>query len=123
MAIGSRRTTPTAPVAAAVVSEASVAPMNVPCCQLKDWNTSGMSARRRAPNRIALIGTPSGACHFDEIVGQRVAGTVNRLFGWAAASPLWGVQGRPRQSFAEAGGGSSWPSHQTVLSGRSATFV
>ena len=31
IAIGSRRTTPTAPVAAAVVSEESVAPMKVPC--------------------------------------------------------------------------------------------
>jgi hypothetical protein len=90
---------------------------------LKDWNTSGMSARRRAPNRIALIGTPSGACHFGDMVGQRSAGTVKRLLGWAADSPLRGVQGRPRQSIADAGAGSSWPSHHTVLSGRSATFV
>ncbi len=51
------------------------------------------------------------------------AGTVKRLFGWAAGSPLLGVQGRPRQSIAEAGAGSSCPSHHTVLSGRSATFV
>src|ERR671917_283651 len=59
IAIGSRRTTPTAPVAAAVVSEARVAPRNVPCCQSK-----------------ALAGT-----------------------------------------------GSSWPSHHSVPSDRSATFV
>jgi hypothetical protein len=32
MAIGSRRKTPTLPVAAAVVSDHSVAPRNVPCC-------------------------------------------------------------------------------------------
>jgi len=34
-AIGSRRTMPTAPVAAAVVSEATDAPTPTPCCQLR----------------------------------------------------------------------------------------
>ena len=36
MAMGSRRVTPTAPVLAAVVSEAIVAPTNTPCCQPND---------------------------------------------------------------------------------------
>ena len=45
MAIGSRRVTPTAPVAAAVVSEAIVAPTKTPCCQLRDSYTSGANAR------------------------------------------------------------------------------
>src|SRR5436309_8148702 len=82
-----------------------------------------MSACRRPPKRIALMGTPSGLCHAGEMEGHWVAGTVNRLFGCAAGSPLAGVQGRPRQSRAFAGGGSSCPSHQTVPSGRSATLV
>src|SRR5262249_45728599 len=110
-------------VAAAVVSEPSVAPRNVPCCQSKAWKTSGIRARRRAPKRIALIGTPCGASHAGEIVGHRSAGTVKRLFAWAAGAALRGVHGRPRQSIADGGGGSSWPSHQAVPSGRSATFV
>ena len=37
IAIGSRRTTPTAPAAAAVVSEAMIEPTKTPCCQLRDW--------------------------------------------------------------------------------------
>ncbi len=37
MAMESRRTMPTAPVAAAVVSEATAAPMSTPCCQLRAW--------------------------------------------------------------------------------------
>jgi hypothetical protein len=36
MAIGSRRTTPTAPTAAAVVSDESVAPTKVPWVQSRD---------------------------------------------------------------------------------------
>ena len=73
---------------------------------------------------MALIGHALAAPgRLGESVGHRSAGTVKRLFAWAAGSPLCGVQGRPRQSMAEAGGGSSWPSHHTVLSGRRATFV
>src|SRR5207302_11052577 len=123
MAIGSRRRTPTFPVAAAVVSEESVAPRKTPCCQLRDWNTSGTVRCRRAPNSIAEIGTPSGFSHSGEIDGQRLACVVNRLFGCAAFSVDFGVQGRPCQSSAFSGGGSSCPSHHGVPSGRRATFV
>src|SRR5574342_203121 len=110
MAIGSRRTTPTAPVAAAVVSEAKVAPRNVPCCQLYDWKTTGTSFCRRAPKRIALIGTPCGFSHSGEYVGHCLSDTVKREFGCAAGLLLLGSHGLPRQSCAFFGGGSSCPS-------------
>ncbi len=61
IAIGSRRTTPTAPVAAAVVSEESVAPMKVPWIQSRDSVTSGTVVLRRPPKKIAEIGTPLGS--------------------------------------------------------------
>jgi hypothetical protein len=54
---------------------------------------------------------------------QLIAGVVKRLFGCAAFSVEAGVHGRPCQSIASAGGGSSCPSHHGVPSGRSATFV
>jgi hypothetical protein len=41
MAIGSRRSTPTLPVAAAVVSDDRVAPRKVPWVQLRASKTSG----------------------------------------------------------------------------------
>src|SRR3990172_6704075 len=105
MAMGSRRTTPTAPVVAAVVSEASVAPRKVPCCQLNAWTTSGISFCRRTPKRMALIGTPVGFSHWGEIDGHWLAGDVNRLFGWAAGSPLAGVHAPPPPARAGLGGG------------------
>ena len=58
MAMGSRRSTPTAPAAAAVVSDEQVAPMKTPCCQSRDWVTSGMVFSRRPPKMIASSGTP-----------------------------------------------------------------
>jgi len=63
IAIGSRRTTPTAPVAAAVVSLESVAPMNVPWFQSRASVTSGIVVLRRPPKRIASIGTPRGSSY------------------------------------------------------------
>ncbi len=42
---------------------------------------------------------------------------VKRLFGCAAFSDDAGVHGRPCQSSASAGAGSSWPSHHGVPSG------
>src|SRR5271167_378225 len=104
MAIGSRRTTPTAPVAAAVVSDAMVAPRNTPCCQLRDWYTSGMSVARRPPNRIAEIGTPLGSSQCGDIDGHWCAGVVKRELGCAALVSLAGVHGRPCQSSASWGG-------------------
>ena len=47
MAKGSRRRLPTAPAAAAVVSDAMIEPRNTPCAQSKDWKTSG--THRGAP--------------------------------------------------------------------------
>src|SRR5689334_25313261 len=123
MAIGSRRSTPTLPVAAAVVSDESVAPRNVPCCQFHDSYTSGTRRCRRAPKRIASIGTPLGLSNSGESVEHCEAGVVNRLLGCAAFSGDLGVHGRPCQSIASGGGGSSCPSHHGVPSGRSATFV
>src|SRR5882724_7511199 len=78
MAIGSRRVIPTSPVAAAVVSEAIIAPTNTPCCQSKDSYTSGATRALRPPKINAEIGTPSGASHFGEILGDCGAGTVYR---------------------------------------------
>src|SRR5437764_15340779 len=109
MAIGSRRSTPTFPVAAAVVSEERVAPRKTPCCQLRDWKTSGTVRCRRAPNKMAEIGTPSGFSHSGEIDGHRLAGVVDRLFGCAAFSRDFVVQARPWQPRAFSGGGSTRP--------------
>ena len=61
IAIGSRRTTPTSPVAAAVVSDERVAPMKVPWTQSRDSVTSGTVVLRRPPKKIAEIGTPLGS--------------------------------------------------------------
>ena len=73
---------------------------------------------------MALMGTPSGLSNSGLRQGQLRAGAVKRLLGCAAFSGLCGVQGRPRQSMARAGGVLLRPSHQTVLSLRSsATFV
>ena len=63
IAIGSRRTTPTCPTAAAVVSLDSVAPMNVPWTQSRASVTRGIVVLRRPPNRIASIGTPRGSSY------------------------------------------------------------
>ncbi len=70
IAIGSRRTLPTLPSAAAVCSLESVAPMKVPCCQSNDCVTSGIVSLRRPPNRIAEIGTPCGSSHSGARIGH-----------------------------------------------------
>ena len=73
---------------------------------------------------MALMGTPSGLSNSGLRHGQLRAGAVKRLLGCAAFSGLCGVQGRPRQSIARAGGVLFSPSHHTVLSLRSrATLV
>src|SRR3954452_24990475 len=127
IAIGSRRTLPTAPAAAAVVSEPTVAPTYTPALQLNAWYTSGIVAARRPPKMIALIGTPSGSSQAGSIVGHCDAGAVNREFGCAAFAPvslpISGVQRFPCQSRHSAGGSSVIPSHHTPPSGVSATFV
>src|SRR5919112_4676314 len=97
MAIGSRRTTPTAPVAAAVVSLESVAPMKTPCTQSRDSVTSGTVVFRRPPNRIAEIGTPFGSSYSGARIGHWLIGVQNRLFGWLDGSSGSGVQALPFQ--------------------------
>ena len=113
--MGSRRTTPTSPVAAAVVSEATEAPTNTPWVQSRASITRGATFALRPPKTMAEIGTPCGSSNFGEMLGHWLAGAVKRLLGCAAFSLLAGVQGLPRQSVAWAGGGER-PSHQGCLS-------
>src|SRR5712664_2093345 len=124
--MGSRRTTPTLPVIAAVVTEPSVAAMYTPSSQLGASTTSGTVDERRPPKTNAEIGTPAGSSHFESIDGHCVAGTVKRALGCAASLPCLlsaAVQGLPRQSMRRAGGSPVMPSHQTSPSGVIATFV
>src|SRR5215472_15033023 len=87
MAIGSRRTTPIAPLCcAAVVSEATEAAANTPWFQSYAWKTSGAVRARRPPKMNAEIGTPCGSLNLGEIDGHWIAGAVKREFGCAALS-------------------------------------
>src|SRR5260221_5679371 len=120
---GSRRRLPTAPAAAAVVSDVMIDPRNTPCCQERDWKTSGTTDARRPPKRIAEIGTPAPSSHSGAIAGSWLAGAVKRALAFAAGVPLSGVQRSPRQSVSEAGTSSVIDSHQTSPSSVSAVFV
>src|SRR5919112_6174271 len=123
IAIGSRRTTPTAPVAAAVVSDESVAPMNVPCTQSRDSVMRGTVVLRRPPKKMAEIGTPCGSSYSSARIGHWVIGVQNREFGCEEGSSLSGVQSWCFQLVRCAGGSSVMPSHQTSPSSVSATLV
>src|SRR5690606_33478110 len=112
--------TPTAPVAAAVVSEPMAAPTSTPCAQSRASNTSGTRLARRPPKTMALIGTPCGASACGVHEGHWRALTVKREFG-CAAGPLAGSYGRPCQS--SAGTRLSRPSHQGWPSSVTATLV
>ena len=114
---------PTAPVAAAVVSEAIVAPRKTPCSQSKASCTSGTTLERRPPKRNASIGTPAGSSHSGAIAGSCAAATQKRAFGWAAWRPGPGVQSLPRQSIRCAGGLAVIPSHQMSPSSVAAQLV
>src|SRR5262249_44164127 len=122
IANGSKRSAPTLPVAAAVVSLLMIEPRNVPCCHDSASLTSGTIVPRRPPNRIAEIGTPFGSSHAGEIDGHWRAGVVNRECGGAALRLLGGVHDRRSQSVGCAGG-SLRSSHHTSPSSVSATFV
>src|SRR6478735_5496788 len=98
IAIGSRRTMPTCPVAAAVISEPIVAPRYTPWIQLNAWKTSGIVFARRPPKIIALIGTPFELFASEASAGLLLMGAVKRLFGWAAFSLESGAHGLPCQS-------------------------
>src|SRR6185369_14705902 len=121
--MGSRRSCPTLPAAAAVVSLLAVAPRKVPCCQSNDSVTSGTMLARRPPKRIASIGTPFGSSHSGAITGHCLAGVVKRAFGCAALRPLSGVHGRRNQSVRCAGFLSVIASHHTSPSGVIAQLV
>src|SRR5712692_1889126 len=123
MAIGSRRTTTTLPVAAAVVSEPSVAPRKTPWDQLNDWSTRGTVLLRRPPKMIAEIGTPSGSFTCLASTGLVFIGEVKRLLGCAAFSGEPFFQGCPFQSISSSGISPSLPSHHTSPSGVRATLV
>src|SRR5436309_4387568 len=123
IAMGSRRSCPTFPAAAAVVSLLDVAPRNTPCCQLNDSMTKGTTVPRRPPKRMASIGTPLGSSHSGAIAGHWLAETVNLALGWAAGRPERGVQGRRSQSMRLLGFSSVIPSHHTSLSGVRAQLV
>lgn len=51
-----------------------------------------MVPARRPPNTNARMGTPAGSSQDSAMAGLRVAGEVNREFGWAAFVPDSGVQ-------------------------------
>src|SRR5882672_11097520 len=125
MAIGSRRTTPTLPLAAAVVSEESVAPMKVPCCQSRDSVTSGIVPARRPPKKIAEIGTPFGSSHSGARIVHCDIGVQYREFGCELGSPSAPSAGVQSRLFHEVrcAGGAPMPSHQMSPSSVSATLV
>src|SRR6478735_1447115 len=112
--------TPTAPVAAAVVSEPIAAPTSTPCVQSRASNTSGTSDARRPPNTIAEIGTPCASSALGDQLGHWRALTVKRALG-CAAGPLLQSYALPRQS--KAGTRLSRPSHHGSLSAVRPTLV
>src|SRR5438093_13346358 len=122
IAIGSRRTTPTFPVIAAVVSVLMAEPRKTPCDQSKASNTSGITPVRREPKMTPEIGTPCGSSQFGAIDGHCWARTVKREFG-CAAGPSPGFHGRPCQSASPAGTDGLSPSHQGPPSGGLAPFL
>src|SRR5438445_9690872 len=123
IAIGSRRTPPTAPLCAAVVSDATEAPTNTPWLQSKACSTSGAVRARRPPNTTAEMGTPCGSSNLGEIDGHCAAGAVKREFGWAALSLDPFRHGRPRQSVRPSGTGPSIPPHHGRPSSVTARLV
>src|SRR5580658_3039651 len=123
MAIGSKRSLPTAPAAAAVVSEDMTDPRKTPCSQSRASCTSGTTVARRPPKSIASIGTPFGSSHSGAIDGHCQAGVVKRALGWADGVSEAGVQSLPRQSIAWAGASGVIPSHHTSPSSVSAQLV
>src|SRR5881227_1905731 len=123
MAKGSRRSSPTLPSAAAVFSEATLAPRKTPWFQSKDSVTSGTALARRPPKRIAEIGTPLGSSYSGARIGHWLIGVQKRLFGWLEGSSESGVQSWCFQLVRCAGDSSVIPSHQMSPSSVSATLV
>src|SRR5512135_3647480 len=123
MANGSRRTSPTFPAAAAVVSDPIVAALYTPSDHDDASTTSGSVSLRRPPKTNAVIGTPSGLFQCGSSDGHWIAATVKRELGCAALRPQSGVQSLPCQSMRCEGGVFVIPSHQTSPSSVSATLV
>src|SRR5436189_1124701 len=121
--MGSRLTTPTFPVAAAVVSEPIVAAIYTPESQSSASATRGTVSERRPPNTKADIGTPCGFSHSESIEGHCDAGTVNRALGCAAFRPQPGVHSLPCQPVSLPGAVSVIPSHQPPPSAAMAPSV
>src|SRR2546422_11509329 len=115
MAMGSRRTTPTLPVMAAVVSVLMAEPRKTPCAQSKASNTSGITLVRREPKMRPEIGTPCGSSQLGDTDGHCCTGTVKRELGCAAGVP--GFHGWPSQSTRPAGGSRGRPSHHGAPDG------
>src|SRR5271154_911208 len=122
-AFGPRRNTPTAPEAAAVVSEPIVAPIKTPWVQSTDSSTSGTVEARRPPKMIAEIGTPRGSSACGDHAGLLRIGVVKRLLGCAALSLERRFHGPPCQSSRPSGAGTSIPSLHTSPSAVIATLV
>src|SRR3954469_6075883 len=123
MANGSRRSLPTAPAAAAVVSEPMIEARNTPWFQSNASVISGITEERRPPTRMAEIGTPTGSSHSGAMAGSWAAGAVNRALGWAALVSEAGVQSLPCQSVRCEGASSVIPSHHTSPSSVRAVLV
>ncbi len=123
MAKGSRRSLPTSPMLAAVVSDEAVAPRKTPWSQSSASVTRGTTPLRRPPKMKISIGTPSGFSQSELMAGHWAAGAVKRALGCAAGSALPGDQSRPFQSIAWAGAGTPIPSHQISPSSVSAQLV
>src|SRR3954466_755668 len=123
IANGSKRSLPTVPAAAAVISEDIVAPRKTPCSQSNASVTSGTTVARRPPKRKASIGTPFGSSHSSAITGHWAAGVVKRAFGCEDGWSASGVQSSPCQSMRCDGASFVMPSHQTSPSSVLAQFV
>src|SRR5262245_46143018 len=122
MAIGSRRTTPTCPVIAAVVSVLMAEPRNTPCDQSNASKTSGITRVRREPKMNPEIGTPWGSSQLGAMDGHCEASTVKRELGWAAGAEP-GCHGLPCQSVRPEGGVGVNPSHHGSPDAVIATLV
>src|SRR5262249_30287025 len=122
MAMGSRRTTPTCPVMAAVVSVLMAAPRKTPCCQPKLSKTIARAVVRGEPKMNREMGPPCGPSQFGAIDGHWLHGPVKGELGCAAGVPP-AAQGLPCQSTVPAGASVPMPSHHGSLEGVMATLV
>ena len=113
--MGSLRSLVLTSSAAAVGSEAAVAPMNTPWSQFSASCTKGMVCVRLPPKMKMSMGTPAGSSQSLQMTGHCEAGAVNRALGWAPTTPDSGVQSLPFQSMPWLHS-TSMPSHQMSFS-------